>query len=200
MKILPCNDETLRDAAAVLNGGGVAVIPTDTVYGLAARPSFPEAVERLYSIKGREKRKKIALLAADVAAVEMFGCPLPPKARELAEKYWPGALTIIIRKKSGLPANLTSNDLIGLRIPDHKFTRELIRLTGPLAVTSANVSGRTPAKSVTEFGDMLSSRLDLIIDDGPSLGGVPSSVINCETDPAVILREGAISGKELLAC
>ena len=192
--------EALNAAADTLRMGGIIAIPTDTVYGFAALVHDEAAVEKLYKIKEREQNKSIAVLLGDAEQAHLVAHEFPDKAQRLAKAYWPGALTIIIRKKSGLPANLTSNDLIGLRIPDHNFTRELIRLTGPLAVTSANISGRAPAKSVTEFGDMLSSHLDLIIDDGPSLGGVPSSVINCETDPAVILREGAISGKELLAC
>ena len=83
-------------AAEVLNGGGVAVIPTDTVYGLAARPDFPAAVDRLYAIKGRAARKPIALLASDIAAVERFGYPLSFRARELAERHWPGALTLVL--------------------------------------------------------------------------------------------------------
>ena len=95
---------------------------------------------------------------------------------------------------------MTSNDLVGLRIPDHEFTRDLIRLTGPLAVTSANISGQPPAKSIAEFNDELGDQLDIIIDGGPSRGGVPSSVINCDADPAIILREGAICGKDLLSC
>ena len=99
-----------------------------------------------------------------------------------------------------MPRNLTSNELVGLRIPDHEFTRELIRITGPLAVTSANLSGKPPAVSIAEFADELGPQLDLIIDGGPSSGGGPSSVINCDAEPAVILREGAISGKDLLTC
>ena len=88
--------EAFEKAAEVLNGGGVAVIPTDTVYGLAARPDFAEAVERLYTIKGREAKKPIALLASDIAAIERFGYPIKGKARDLAEKHWPGALTMVI--------------------------------------------------------------------------------------------------------
>ena len=94
----------------------------------------------------------------------------------------------------------TTEHLLHRRIPDHEFTRELIRRTGPLAVTSANISGQPPAKSIEEFLEELGPQLDLIIDGGPSSGGVPSSVINCESEPAVILREGAIPGKDLLAC
>ena len=190
----------LRSAADVLVHGGVAAIPTDTVYGFAASFQNEEAIERLYRIKARSQNKSIAVLLGDAEQAHLAAHEFPAKAQRLAEKYWPGALTIIIRKKAGLPANLTSNELVGLRIPDLGFTRDLIRLTGPLAVTSANISGEPPARSVTEFPEELIPMLDIIIDGGPSSGGIPSSVINCDTEPAVILREGAIPGKELLAC
>lgn len=204
-KILSINTEeeiktALKAAADVLLRGGVAAIPTDTVYGFAALVHDEKAIERLYRIKERSQNKSIAVLLGDAVQAHEVAHEFPAKAQRLADKYWPGALTIIIRKKTGLPADLTSNDLVGLRIPDHEFTRDLIRLTGPLAVTSANISGQPPAKSIAEFTDELGDQLDIIIDGGPSRGGVPSSVINCDADPATILREGAISGKDLLSC
>ena len=204
-KILSINTEeeqktALKAAADVLLRGGVAAIPTDTVYGFAALVHDEKAIERLYRIKERSQNKSIAVLLGDAVQAHEVAHEFPAKAQRLADKYWPGALTIIIRKKTGLPADLTSNDLVGLRIPDHEFTRDLIRLTGPLAVTSANISGQPPAKSIAEFNDELGDLLDIIIDGGPSRGGVPSSVINCDADPAIILREGAICGKDLLSC
>lgn len=204
-KILSINTEeeqktALKAAADVLLRGGVAAIPTDTVYGFAALVHDEKAIERLYRIKERSQNKSIAVLLGDAVQAHEVAHEFPAKAQRLADKYWPGALTIIIRKKTGLPADLTSNDLVGLRIPDHEFTRDLIRLTGPLAVTSANISGQPPAKSIAEFNDELGDQLDIIIDGGPSRGGVPSSVINCDADPAIILREGAICGKDLLSC
>ena len=192
--------EALSAAAECLRKGGIAAIPTDTVYGFAALVHDEEAIDKLYKIKEREPKKSIAVLLGDAGQAHLVAHEFPAKAQRLAAAYWPGALTIIIRKNSGLPANLTSNDLVGLRIPDHAFTRDLIRLTGPLAVTSANISGQPPAKSVSEFADVLNEHLDIIIDGGPCSGGVPSSVINCEADPAVVLREGAVPAKELLAC
>ena len=193
-------EEALKAAADILLRGGVAAIPTDTVYGFAALVHDEKAIERLYRIKERSQNKSIAVLLGDAVQAPEVAHEFPAKARRLAEKYWPGALTIIIRKKAGLPADLTSNDLVGLRIPDHDFTRELIRRTGPLAVTSANISGEPPACSVADFAEELGPQLDIIIDGGPSRGGVPSSVINCDADPAVVLREGAIPGKDLMSC
>ena len=192
--------EALKAAYETLISGGIVAIPTDTVYGFAAIVHNETAIEKLYKIKERDQKKSIAVLLGDAEQAHLVAHEFPAKAQRLAKAYWPGALTIIIRKNAGLPVNLTSNDLVGLRIPDCEFTRELIRLTGPLAVTSANISGQPPAKSVSEFMEILGSHLDLIIDGGPCSGGVPSSVINCETEPAVVLREGAVSAEELLAC
>ena len=197
---MPDYQDAVRETAEILLHGGTAAIPTDTVYGFAASAYDEKAIDRLYQIKERSHNKSIAVLLGDIDQAHLIAQAFSAKAQRLAEKYWPGALTIIIRKKEGLPANLSSNHLVGLRIPDLDFARDLIRATGPLAVTSANISGEPPAKSVEEFAPHLGSALDIIIDNGPSRGGVPSSVINCDEDPAVILREGAISGKELMEC
>lgn len=181
MKTLPCDGTSLQEAAAILNGGGVAVIPTDTVYGLAAHPAFPAAVERLYSIKGRERGKKIALLAADVAAVEAFAGTLPQKARELAAAHWPGALTMVV-----------GDD--GFRVPDHAWTRKLLAACGGvLRVTSANLSGGQPATDAAQSLADVGLSADVVVDDGISPGGVPSTVVRVGADGSlVVLRRGAI--------
>ena len=169
-------------AAEVLNRGGVAVIPTDTVYGLAARPDFPDAVERLYTIKGREQKKPIALLASDIEAIERFGYPLTGKARELATKYWPGALTLVIGKE-------------GFRIPDYSATRELIAACGGvLRVTSANLSGQRPATDAPQALKEVGLSSDYVVDDGVSPGGVPSTVVRVLEDGTLeILRQGSLT-------
>lgn len=168
-------------AVEVLNRGGVAVIPTDTVYGLAARPDFPAAVDRLYTIKGRELAKPIAILASDLEAIARFGYPLAGKARELAERHWPGALTMVIGKE-------------GFRIPDLAATRELIAACGGvLRVTSANLSGRRPATDAHAALAAVGLSADCVVDDGISPGGVPSTVVRVNADGSLeVLREGAI--------
>ena len=173
--------DEFRRAVEVLNRGGVAVIPTDTVYGLAARPDFEEAVDRLYTIKGREAKKPIALLASDVEAIGRFGYPIEGKAKELAEKYWPGALTMVIGAE-------------GFRIPDHAETRELIAACGGvLRVTSANLSGRRPATDAPQALKDVGLSADYVVDDGVSPGGVPSTVVRVRDDGSIeVLREGAI--------
>ena len=174
-------DACFKRAAEVLNGGGVVVIPTDTVYGLAARPDFEGVVDRLYTIKGREAKKPIALLASDIEAIGRFGYPIEGKARELAEKYWPGALTMVIGKE-------------GFRIPDHAKTRELIAACGGvLRVTSANLSGRRPATDAPQALKDVGLSADYVVDDGVSPGGVPSTVVRVAADGSLeVLREGAI--------
>ena len=181
MKVIPCDDAAIAETAALLDAGGVAVIPTDTVYGLAASPACPEAVERLYTIKGREHGKKIALLAADVAAVESCGGRLPPKARELAERHWPGALTMVVSGE-------------GFRIPDHSWTRRLLAACGGvLRVTSANLSGGQPATDAPHALADVGLSADIVVDDGLSRGGVPSTVVRvCESGEIEVLRSGAI--------
>ena len=174
-------NEFFKQAAEVLNKGGVAVIPTDTVYGLAARPDFADAVDRLYTIKGREAKKPIALLASDIDAIARFGYPLTGRALELAEKHWPGALTLVVGKE-------------GFRIPDHAETRELIAACGGvLLVTSANLSGQRPATDAPQALADVGLSADFVVDDGVSPGGVPSTVVRVNADGSLeVLREGAI--------
>ena len=176
--LVKADAEGLEDAARVLNAGGVVVIPTDTVYGLAAHPSFPEAVERLYTIKGREAKKPIALLAADETAVREFGYEVP----ETLAKHWPGALTVVVGSE-------------GFRVPDHDWTRELLRRCGGvLRVTSANLSGQRAATDAPQALADVGLSADLVVDDGISPGGVPSTVVRVKNDgPHEILRAGAIA-------
>jgi L-threonylcarbamoyladenylate synthase len=187
METIRCDEEGLERVAAVLNAGGVAVIPTDTVYGLAAHPAFPDAVERLYTIKGREAKKPIALLAADLESIEAFGYPLPKSAAELARRYWPGALTLVIE-------NLAATQTEGFRIPNHDWTRRLLKMCGGvLRVTSANLSGQRPATDAPHALADVGLSADLVVDDGVSPGGTASTVIRVAASGELsILRPGPI--------
>lgn len=181
MKTVSCDSAGLEAVAAVLNSGGVAVIPTDTVYGLAAHPGYPEAVRRLYTIKGRDSLKPIALLAAEAEAVEDFGVPLDPAAQKLARKYWPGALTMVIAGE-------------GFRVPDHEWTRRLLAACGGcLRVTSANLSGRRAATEAPAALAEVGLSADIVADGGVSPGGVPSTVIRIDGSGEIeVLRQGAV--------
>ena len=183
-KMARCDDDGLAAAAEVLCGGGVAVIPTDTVYGLAAHPGFPEAVERLYAIKGRDARKPVALLAADADAVARFGFPLSGEAAALA-RLWPGALTVVVSNGTAIE---------GFRVPDHEWTRRLLaKCGGVLRVTSANLSGRRDATDAPAALAAVGLSADIVVDGGTSPGGVPSTVARVSADGSVeILRQGAV--------
>ena len=179
-------DEAMQNAARILNAGGVAVIPTDTVYGIAAHPAHPEAVRRIQIIKGRPSGKPIALLAADMGAVRAFGAVFPPAAEQLAERFWPGALTLVLPCGDGYE---------GFRVPDFPLTRRLLALCGgTLRVTSANVSGGQPALSAAQSLRDVGLEADLVVDGGVAPGGMASTVV--KFDPAglcTVLREGPVA-------
>ena len=201
MRIVPSDESAIAETAAVLLKGGVAVIPTDTVYGLAAHPDFPQAVERLYAIKGRDARKPIALLAADVEAVVRFlggsigeaessphhagRCAFPKPAADLAARHWPGGLTLVL-PKGGIYE--------GLRVPDHAWTRRLLAACGGvLRVTSANMSGRRAATDAPRALADVGLSADIVVDGGVSPGGVASTVVKVAPDGATeVLRRGAV--------
>ena len=188
MNLIP--QKTLDSAANILRAGGVAVIPTDTVYGIAAKPDCASAVDRICTIKGRRSDKPIALLAADRESVMEFCKEVPEKAQRLMEAYWPGALTLVLPCGDGFE---------GFRVPDHRQTCELIKACGgTLRVTSANLSGSMPALSAVEALKDVGLEADLVIDDGVSPGGVASTVVKIDAAGSItILREGAISAEEI---
>lgn len=182
--------EAQAATARLLRTGGVVILPTDTVYGIAAHPACASSVARICTIKGRPTGKPIALLAADADAVTTFGAVFPAAAQRLAAAFWPGALTLV------LPCGDTYE---GFRVPDHDATRALIAACGgTLRVTSANLSGSMPATSAAEALKDVGLEADLIIDGGVSPGGVPSTVVKVEPDGAItVIREGAITADEI---
>lgn len=188
----------LRAAAALLESGGLLIVPTDTVYGLAAHPKRPEAVARLYGAKGRAHDKPIALLASDRLAAERFGIRFPPPAIALADRFWPGPLTLVLEADD--PCGPVPGLQEGVRVPDLDVTRELLRLVGGvLRVTSANLSGHPPARTAPEALQALGERADGLLDAGPSPGGTASTVVRPGAGGMDILREGALAVHELRA-
>lgn len=201
MKLLPCNEATLTEVVHCLLQGGVVVIPTDTVYGLAAHPQFPDAVARLYAMKARDYQKPIALLASDVSAIERFGATLSLQAKALA-RHWPGALTLVLpmSQSSLRTPKACGNPEEGFRIPDHAWTRRLLAACGGvLRVTSANLSGAQPATDVPQALADVGLTADLVVDDGVSPGGVASTVVRVCAENVSVLREGAIHLKEMIS-
>lgn len=187
----------ISHAADILKHGGLVVFPTDTVYGLAALPYQAEFVERLYIVKGRNSTRAIAVLIADTGELERVSSDPSATAIRLAERFWPGPLTLIVKRHPSLPDILSPQPTIGVRIPDHPVALALLRLTGPLAVTSANLSGQENSNTAQEALNQLGGRVHLVLDGGRTPGGIPSTVVDCTGPEPLILREGPISEEEI---
>lgn len=186
-------------ALSFLRAGHVIVVPTDTVYGVAADAFIPEAVERLYIIKERARSQPIPLLLADLEDVWKVIRSLPAPAHRLARTFWPGPLTLVLPAREEVPPIVRADgDTVGIRIPDHPRLRSLIRrLDHPLAATSANISGHPPARDVSNVLEQLKGRVPLVLDDGPTPGGSPSTVVDCTGPEPVILRPGPLSEEDI---
>lgn len=183
----------LQHAVDILKNGGLVSFPTDTVYGLASLAFRADYIERLFVVKGRDSARAIALLISSPEIMSEVSQQPTAMTWKLAQKFWPGPLTLIVHRHPRLPDILSPNQTIGVRMPDHPVALNLLRITGPLAVTSANISGQENSLTAQQVFDQLHGRVHLIIDGGSSPGGVPSTVIDCTGSEPVILREGPIS-------
>jgi L-threonylcarbamoyladenylate synthase len=193
-EILKANHPSaINHAVDVLRHGGLVAFPTDTVYGLAALPFKAEYVEGLFSAKGRSNTKAIAILIGDYADLLKIADCFDATATRLANQFWPGPLTLVVRKHTSLPGVLSQDGTIGIRMPDHPVALALLRRIGPLAVTSANISGKENTNTAEEVNLQLNGRVHLILDGGRTVGGVPSTVVDCTGPTLKVLREGPIS-------
>jgi len=182
----------------ILRGGGVVAFPTDTVYGLGADAFNSMAVERVYAVKRRPSDRQFPLLIADMRRLTDLADPIPEIAWFLARRFWPGGLTLVLRKRDSLDTSAASGATIAVRVPHHPVCQALIKgLGNPLVGTSANISGRPPALTAGEVQQQLGRKVDLIIDGGKSPGGKESTVVNVTDDKPVILREGIIPSPEI---
>lgn len=199
--IIAPDQDGLERCVAALRSGEVVVIPTDTVYGVAAHIGHPEAIAALYRIKGRDYTKPIPVLCSDLDSVRRIAREFPEHAERLADRYWPGGLTIVVHAVNELPAILLSGgNTVGIRIPDDTTARTIIRAAGgALAVTSANPSGGPEARTAGEAAATIGDRVTLILDGGPAPGGRPSTVVDVSgADGPKIYRHGAIPQDEIL--
>lgn len=189
-------------AAEALGEGRLVAFPTDTVWGLAADATNDDAVAEIFTTKGRPILQPLAVLLASAGDAEKLAVFNRP-ARALAREFWPGALTIVLRRRpSAAVSGLVTSGLttIGLRVPAHSLALELLNAVGgPLAVSSANPSGAEAAVSATEVAKEMSGAGVLILDGDPAPGGVESTVVAAEEDGLKILRLGAVSAAELAA-
>lgn len=185
-------------ALEILRAGGLVAFPTDTVYGLGCLAFDQAAIESIYVAKDRPLEKAIPILIADVDDLDRVARDLPERARRLASRFWPGPLTLVLPKRVDLPAAVSATDTVGVRIPDNDIARTLLRAAGPMAVTSANLSGRESPRTVSEVIAQLDGRIPLVVDGGETRGGLPSTVVDVSSGAEpVILREGPITLDEI---
>ncbi|HMM98436.1 MAG TPA: L-threonylcarbamoyladenylate synthase [Anaerolineales bacterium] len=197
-EILPADDPlSIARALEILRAGGLVVFPTDTVYGLGSLAFDQAAIESIYAVKGRPLEKAIPILIADAADLDRLARAVTDLARRLASRFWPGPLTLVLPKRADLPAAVSAVDTVGVRVPDHAAARALLRAAGPMAVTSANLSGRSSPRSAEEAASQLGGRVPLVLDGGETPGGVPSTVVDVSGSVPVILREGPLTLAEI---
>ena len=187
------------DAVRVLRNGGVAAIPTDTVYGLAAIFDDALAVDRVFRIKSRPSGLAVPLLLDDASSVERYVSDVPESFRALAKTFWPGPLTIVLRKSHLVSDKLTAGrDTVGLRVPDHRLPRYISKsLEKAITGTSANLSGSPSLTTAQEVEAQLGDAVDLVIDGGPARGTTASTVVDLSGDTPIILREGSITLEDI---
>lgn len=189
--------EAITMSLEALHTGQIIVLPTDTVYGVAAVLN-ELAIERIFAAKQRPTDRAIPVLLSGIDAVPIVTDNFPETARRLADVFWPGPLTLVLPKRDNLPSNLTHLPTVGVRVPDHDETRAVLAAAGgALAVTSANRSDEPPACTIHDAIDALSDQVALYLDGGPCPGGVPSTVVAFEGEKLRVLREGPISEKML---
>ncbi len=184
----------VRTAAEIVKSGGIAAVPTETVYGLAANALDRVAVMKIFVAKGRPETKPVSIFVTGMEMAERFCVDIPAGAYALAEAFWPGPLTMILRRRENVPDAVTAGkEGVGVRVPENDTTLELLRLADlPLTGTSANMSGEPPVRTGTEAYDVFKNRIECVL-DGEAPGGVPSTVVDMTGNIAKIVRFGALS-------
>ena len=193
--------DDLAGAAELLRRGGLVAVPTETVYGLAGNGLDAGAVERIYEVKGRPAVKPLSLMVAGAEEMERYCREIPPQAKTLAARFWPGPLTIVLRAEDFIPpVVLAGGDTVGLRCPDHPLTLELLRLTGlPFAAPSANPSGEASPKDARQVLGYFDGLIEGVVDGGPCGIGRESTIVSLAETPFRILRRGALGEEEIAA-
>jgi L-threonylcarbamoyladenylate synthase len=188
-------ERAVKRAAQELAAGSVIAIPTDTVYGLAASLNRPDALERVYEIKGRPGDRPLPVLLASVDRLDQIAFLPSAPMRAILSRFWPGALTVALPARPGLPSRVLAADgTVGVRVPAHQVTVSLLREAGgALAVTSANRSGEPPGLDAAEVLASLAPDIDLVLDAGSTPGDRASTVVGVDNDRLVLHREGAIA-------
>jgi L-threonylcarbamoyladenylate synthase len=187
------DDTVLRRAASLLARGGLVAYPTETLYGIAADHTNHQALARLTALKGREPGKPFPLILAGSAEVDLLARDIPPVARFLMARYWPGPLTLVLAARPGLHQALLSEDGgVGMRLSPHPIAAGLARALGrAITATSANLAGRLAVSRAEDLDQAIVTGANLVLDIGPTPGGPPSTVLDARHEPMGILRQGA---------
>lgn len=197
--ILAANSpNAITSALEVILAGGLVAFPTDTVYGVGCLAFHQQSIESIYVAKDRPVEKAIPVLIGDNDDLTKVAEEIPIFAMKLIARFWPGPLTILVPKKPTLPEAISATSTVGVRVPDHDVARAILRLAGPMAVTSANISGQESPRTAQQVWEQLGGRIPLILDGGETPGGIPSTLVDCTSNEIQILREGPISKAELL--
>lgn len=191
--------DVIRRAAEVIRGGGLVAFPTETVYGLGANALDGRAVRRIFQVKGRPADNPLIVHVAGVGEVKDLVAELSPVALRLAERFWPGPLTLILPAASRIPREVTAGlDTVAVRMPAHAVALALIRAAGvPIAAPSANTSGRPSPTTAAHVAQDLGGKIEVILDGGPAPVGVESTVLDLTSDLPTILRPGGVTAEEL---
>jgi len=186
--------EAIRDAAAVLRAGGLVAFPTETFYGLGAAGLDPAATRRIFVAKGRPATMPLLLLVDSRAMVATVAVEVPPHAHELMDRHWPGALTLVLRATPRVPGVVTAGTgTVGVRMPAHAVARALVQaLCEPITAPSANLTGAAAPVTAADVLAQLGGVVDLVLDGGPTPGGMPSTVLDVTVDPPRVVRQGAV--------
>ena len=191
-------EQGLGAAALAIRRGDLVVVPTDTVYGVGCDAFDPDAVTRLLEAKGRGRDMPVPVLISAVITLDALTTGIPDWARVLVDRYWPGPLTVVCVHQSSLQWDLgDTRGTVAVRMPLHDITLELIQRTGPLAVSSANTTGKPAATNADDAIDMLGDVVAVVLDAGETRSEQPSTIVDCTGDRPRILREGAIPAREI---
>jgi len=192
-RVIPADQPTaIQVALEIVENGGTIAFPTDTVYGLGSSAFSETAIDQLYIIKDRQPNQAIAVLLGSVDQLPEVTEHPSQQALEMARAHWPGALTLVLPRHPKMPENLSPLPTLGVRIPAHPVALSLLQAVGPMAVTSANLSGHENTSTAEEVLAQLGGRVDLILDGGKTPGGVPSTVVDMTREKPVVLRQGPV--------
>ena len=191
--------EKLKEPAEIIKKGGIVIFPTETVYGIGTNGFNGKSIRKIYEIKKRDFNKPISLLVSNMEMVKMVAEDISELEYELMKKFWPGPLTIILKKKKEVPDILTANgDTVGVRMPSGEVVRKLLEYAGvPIAAPSANISGKPSGTNIDDIKKDFDEKVDFIIDNGISELGIASTIIKVVDNIPHILRQGSITEEEI---